>query len=109
MPSLETAPPDFCREIESLTDLAKTEDVLARLQSVSWSFTDADTGYLSHDIHPYPAKFIPQPGSSFDYAQDFGSRLIRLLDASTSLDKNKNVSLRMTTLGKEGQAERHPL
>ena len=47
-----------------------------------------------------------RPGFSFDYAQDFGSRLIRLLDTSTSLDKNKSVSLRMTTRGKERETER---
>lgn len=28
--------------------------------SVDWSFTDNRTSYLSHDLHPYPAKFIPQ-------------------------------------------------
>ena len=25
-----------------------------------WSFTEDDTRYLTHDLHPYPAKFIPQ-------------------------------------------------
>lgn len=30
------------------------------LQAVDWAFTDDDTGYLTHDVHPYPAKFIPQ-------------------------------------------------
>lgn len=29
-----------------------------------WSFSDDDTSFLAHDIHPYPAKFIPQiPGT----------------------------------------------
>ena len=27
---------------------------------MSWAFEDADTKYLTHDIHRYPAKFIPQ-------------------------------------------------
>lgn len=30
------------------------------LESVDWNFTDAKTTYLTHGLHPYPAKFIPQ-------------------------------------------------
>jgi DNA modification methylase len=37
-----------------------SEDIRNTLQSITWSFTDNNTTYLSHDIHPYPAKFIPQ-------------------------------------------------
>lgn len=33
---------------------------LARLRSLDWDFADAKTDYLTHGIHPYPAKFIPQ-------------------------------------------------
>src|SRR5437868_1752638 len=46
--------------LKSLAELGDAEGVLARLQAIDWSFTDEDTSYLSHDIHPYPAKFIPQ-------------------------------------------------
>jgi DNA modification methylase len=35
-------------------------DAVARLESVSWDFSDARTGDGPHAIHPYPAKFIPQ-------------------------------------------------
>ncbi|WP_285960175.1 DNA methyltransferase [Pseudomonas tohonis] len=36
----------------------------AHLRNVDWSFTDDDTRFLGHDLHPYPAKFIPQlPGT----------------------------------------------
>lgn len=39
------------------------EEVLAAFKSIDWSFANDDTTYLSHDIHPYPAKFPPQlPG-----------------------------------------------
>ncbi|MEM5426108.1 DNA methyltransferase [Paraburkholderia ferrariae] len=31
-----------------------------RLRAIDWDFTGAKTGYLTHGIHPYPAKFIPQ-------------------------------------------------
>lgn len=30
------------------------------LESKDWSFADMDTGYLTHDFHPYPARFPPQ-------------------------------------------------
>ncbi len=31
-----------------------------RLGSIDWDFRDAKTSYLTHGIHPYPAKYIPQ-------------------------------------------------
>jgi DNA modification methylase len=34
--------------------------VRQRLANLDWSFTDDDTAYLAHELHPYPAKFIPQ-------------------------------------------------
>jgi DNA modification methylase len=40
-------------------ELPKT-DVVARLQQIDWDFRDAKTSYLTHGLHPYPAKFIPQ-------------------------------------------------
>lgn len=33
---------------------------VARLQAIHWDFANAKTGYLTHGLHPYPAKFIPQ-------------------------------------------------
>src|SRR5438132_4454190 len=35
-------------------------DVVGRLQQIDWDFRDAKTSYLTHGLHPYPAKFIPQ-------------------------------------------------
>lgn len=40
--------------------LSSSEAVLNVMKKIDWSFTENNTGYLSHDIHPYPAKFIPQ-------------------------------------------------
>src|SRR5437016_5803893 len=31
-----------------------------KLSDMDWDFRDASTNYLSHGLHPYPAKFIPQ-------------------------------------------------
>jgi len=30
------------------------------LELIDWDFKDAKTSYLTHGLHPYPAKFIPQ-------------------------------------------------
>lgn len=35
------------------------EEVKEIFQKIDWGFESNDTTYLSHDIHPYPAKFIP--------------------------------------------------
>lgn len=48
------------KEISSPVELADSAQVLAYLAVVDWAFTDDDTGYLTHDLHPYAAKFIPQ-------------------------------------------------
>jgi DNA modification methylase len=34
--------------------------IVDRLRQQDWAFTSDDTRYLTHDLHPYPAKFIPQ-------------------------------------------------
>ena len=33
---------------------------LGKLNSINWDFAGAKTSYLTHGLHPYPAKFIPQ-------------------------------------------------
>ena len=33
---------------------------LNRLDEIGWDFASADTRSMTHNIHPYPAKFIPQ-------------------------------------------------
>lgn len=52
--------PEAPVELNRLTDLRSPESVLDRLSSVDWAFGADDTGYLSHDLHPYAAKFVPQ-------------------------------------------------
>ena len=58
------------REAAAVTDFAKGDagypapdggdPALARLEAIDWDFAAAKTGYLTHNLHPYPAKFIPQ-------------------------------------------------
>ena len=33
---------------------------LTRLSKIDWDFSSSETTYLTHNLHPYPAKFIPQ-------------------------------------------------
>jgi hypothetical protein len=33
---------------------------IQRLKAIDWDFADAKTSYLTHGLHPYPAKYIPQ-------------------------------------------------
>jgi tRNA G10 N-methylase Trm11 len=47
-------------ELPNLEVLDDLDWVTTRLNNIDWAFTESKTGYLSHDIHPYPAKFIPQ-------------------------------------------------
>lgn len=47
------------QELHSVLDCSEQE-LLTTLKTFDWSFCDDDTTYLSHDIHPYPAKFAPQ-------------------------------------------------
>lgn len=35
-------------------------DGIGELLALDWSFQDSETAYLTHGLHPYPAKFIPQ-------------------------------------------------
>ncbi|WLB57457.1 DNA methyltransferase [Bradyrhizobium japonicum] len=58
---------------KSLTSEPDSRKVLAALKQQDWAFTDDDTRYLTHDIHPYPAKFIPQiPAHLISYLSDPG-------------------------------------
>jgi SAM-dependent methyltransferase len=44
------------------TDVRESPGKVTSLQlgHVDFDFPDSDTGYLTHSLHPYPAKFIPQ-------------------------------------------------
>jgi len=44
--------------------LGGVEIIKKKLSDVEWGFSDSNTSYLTHGIHPYPAKFIPQIASN---------------------------------------------
>jgi len=53
--------PMLCtEELQSLDELSSSARILEKLSSIDWSFTNDRTDYLTHDLHPYPAKFVPQ-------------------------------------------------
>lgn len=47
-------------QLEQPQSLHDESDIIRKIENVDWSFTESDTTYLSHGIHPYSAKFIPQ-------------------------------------------------
>ena len=52
-------------QIHNLSEIQDDERVLDRISEVDWSFAKNNTTYLSHNLHPYPAKFIPQIPCNF--------------------------------------------
>jgi len=52
------------QEITSPEELRNANSVESAFRSIDWAFSTDDTTFLTHDLHPYPAKFIPQiPGN----------------------------------------------
>jgi len=47
-------------ELTNPAALNNPSRIFERIAELNWAFTDDDTRYLTHDLHPYPAKFIPQ-------------------------------------------------
>ena len=48
------------RSPSSLRELSDKNQVFNLLNSIDWDFSGNETSYLTHNIHPYPAKYIPQ-------------------------------------------------
>lgn len=49
---------------------------LGKLSSIDWDFSQAKTSYLTHGLHPYPAKFIPQiPNALIQELSGVGDRV----------------------------------
>jgi len=46
--------------LKMLKNLSDKNTVLESLNTINWDFADNETSYLTHDVHPYPAKYIPQ-------------------------------------------------
>jgi site-specific DNA-methyltransferase (cytosine-N4-specific) len=58
-------------------------DAISKLSNLDWDFVDANTGYLTHSIHPYPAKFIPQiPNTLIQELSSVGETVVDLFCGS---------------------------
>lgn len=48
------------KEIESIEEISDPKIVMDILQQIDWDFNESDTSSFNHNLHPYPAKYIPQ-------------------------------------------------
>jgi DNA modification methylase len=70
-PILGLQPPHIAEKEKSLPAymeealfMQPPDSAFAHLRALDWAFMDDETRFLAHDLHPYPAKFIPQiPGT----------------------------------------------
>jgi site-specific DNA-methyltransferase (cytosine-N4-specific) len=48
------------QDVQRQDDFSPQTEISPRLEHIDWDFKDAKTNYLTHGLHPYPAKYIPQ-------------------------------------------------
>jgi DNA modification methylase len=60
VPEVQRSILDTPADIANPSTLLDYPNVVNGLQQADWAFTNDDTRYLTHDLHPYPAKYIPQ-------------------------------------------------
>lgn len=66
-----------------LRDAATASVTVERLRKVDWDFREAKTSYLTHSLHPYPARFIPQiPNALIQELSDVGGTVGDILCGS---------------------------
>ena len=114
--------------ITALDELRGFETIVDRLRRMDWDFENEDTTDLTHDIHPYTAKFIPQiprqlilyfsiPGERvWDPFSGSGTTAVEALRLNRSVictDKNPLASIigrtKVTPLSEEVRKELHKL
>lgn len=50
-----------CNDVnEPAANYKKKSAIATKLEKIQWDFLNANSSYLTHSIHPYPAKYIPQ-------------------------------------------------
>lgn len=64
---------------KDLTD----KNVIKRLEAIDWDFNKAKTQYLTHGLHPYPAKYIPQiPNALIQELSSVGDTVLDIFSGS---------------------------
>lgn len=46
--------------VADASEITPQPNAISRLEAADWDLKAANTSYLTHNIHPYPAKYIPQ-------------------------------------------------
>ena len=114
--------------ITTLDELRDFKTIVDKLRSMDWDFEKEDTTHLTHDVHPYTAKFIPQiprqlilnlsvPGERvWDPFSGSGTTAVEALRLNRSVlcsDKNPLASIigrtKVTPLSVEDRKELHDL
>lgn len=53
------------------------QNMMFKLKNLDWSFSKSNTSYLTHNLHPYPAKFIPQiPKTLINHLSNNGDTIL---------------------------------
>jgi DNA modification methylase len=126
-PSTENEP--FSATYEELPlHTVDPNEAISHLKNIDWGFTEDTTRFLGHDLHPYPAKFIPQlPGTFISLLSSRGELIfdpfggsgttaleaIRLGRRAISVDANPMAALigkvKTARVNSESTAELHLL
>ena len=70
-------------EAPGLYDASSNGALEARLTSIDWDFNGAKTQYLTHGLHPYPAKYIPQiPNALIQELSSVGDTVLDIFSGS---------------------------
>lgn len=66
--------PKLMTERSRQTTLDSPTGEISSLDEIDWTYKNADTQYLTHGLHPYPARMIPQiPATLLDYFKQVGT------------------------------------
>ena len=71
-------------EAPTSNDTASSDRALkSRLTAIDWDFNGAKTQYLTHGLHPYPAKYIPQiPNALIQELSSVGDTVLDIFSGS---------------------------
>ena len=68
---------------EKKSQYGSNNSIKERLHSLDWDFDGAKTQYLTHSLHPYPAKFIPQiPNALIQELSSVGDTILDIFSGS---------------------------
>lgn len=72
---------------------------LDELDGINWDFPKVDTSYLTHSLHPYPAKFIPQIPRSLIQALSHEGEIVADIFSGSGTTLVESLLLNRHTVG----------